>query len=173
MMSGPNAFSIAIAFSGDRNILAPFKWFLKVTPSSVICLVSASEKTWKPPESVRIPLCQFINLCKPPASSISSGPGRNHRWYVFAKITVAPIVSNSSGAIVFTLACVPTGINIGVGNVPCGVINSPNRAPLCLSWWIRRYLTAGSIHSPHSWQCPRSTAAWFSRDVSLTELLVI
>ena len=59
-----------------------------------------------------------MNLCKPPASSTKSSPGRNHKWYVLLKMTPAPIAFNSSGDMVLTVASVPTGINIGVGNVP-------------------------------------------------------
>ena len=45
-------------------------------------------------------------------------PGLNHKWYVLLKMTPAPIAFNSSGDMVLTVASVPTGINIGVGNVP-------------------------------------------------------
>ena len=51
-----------------------------------------------------------------------------------------PISLSSSGDCVLTVACVPTGMNIGVGNVPCGVIISPRRAPVCFSFLIKRYL---------------------------------
>ena len=34
-----------------------------------------SEKTWKPPESVRIGASQPMNRCRPPSSAISSSPG--------------------------------------------------------------------------------------------------
>ncbi len=44
----------------------------------------------------------------------------------------ASICLNSSGLIVLTVALVPTGINIGVSNEPCGVCTIPKRAPDCL-----------------------------------------
>ena len=42
------------------------------------------------------------------------------------------IAFNSSGDIVLTVASVPTGINVGVSNEPCGVCTRPKRAPVCL-----------------------------------------
>ena len=86
-----------------------------------------------------------MKLCNLPASSTISAPGRNHKWYVLLKMIFAPISSNSSGDIDFTVASVPTGINIGVGKVPCGVMISPRRAPVCFSVLISLYFTAGSV----------------------------
>ena len=43
-------------------------------------IVSRSEKTWKPPESVRIGPSQPDEACSPPSSAISSSPGRKCRW---------------------------------------------------------------------------------------------
>ena len=52
--------------------------------------------TWKPPESVSNALFQFINLWRPPKSSISWEPGRSSRWYVFPSIIWQPISSSWS-----------------------------------------------------------------------------
>src|SRR5688572_5168221 len=41
----------------------------------------------------------------------------------------APISSRSRWSIALTLPCVPTGMNAGVCTTPCGVRNSPRRAP--------------------------------------------
>ena len=47
-----------------------------MTPSSsTASSVSRSEKTWKPPESVRIGPSQPENACKPPCSETMSSPG--------------------------------------------------------------------------------------------------
>jgi len=45
----------------------------------VVVGIAASEKTWKPPESVSIGRCQFMNSCRPPCARITSVPGRNIR----------------------------------------------------------------------------------------------
>ena len=55
----------------------------------------------------------------------------------------ASICLNSSGLIVLTVALVPTGINIGVSNEPCGVCTIPKRAPDCLQVLMCSYVTAG------------------------------
>ena len=133
MISAPNCSWILIEVSGEKKSLSPFKWFLNVTPSSVIFLFSANEKTWNPPESVRIGPSQFINLCNPPAFSTMSAPGLIDKWYVLLKITPAPIWCNSSGDKVLTVAKVPTGINIGTSTSPWGVWRIPYLAPVFLS----------------------------------------
>ena len=38
-----------------------------------------SDITWKPPESVRIGIGQFMNLCRPPSAAMRSAPGRSIR----------------------------------------------------------------------------------------------
>ena len=40
----------------------------------------ASEKTWKPPESVISARSQPMKPCRPPAAAIRSGPGETNRW---------------------------------------------------------------------------------------------
>src|SRR5579883_777243 len=40
----------------------------------------------------------------------------------------APASRSSSGVTLFTVACVPTGIKMGVGIKPCGVVTTPARA---------------------------------------------
>jgi hypothetical protein len=53
-MLEPRARWIDVAFSGEMKQLEPSMGDLKATPSSVIWRRSVREKTWKPPESVRI-----------------------------------------------------------------------------------------------------------------------
>ena len=43
-----------MASSGEKNSFPPSISFRKVTPSSVIFLLEDKEKTWNPPESVRM-----------------------------------------------------------------------------------------------------------------------
>ena len=40
----------------------------------------ASEKTWKPPESVMIARSHPMKRCRPPSFAIRSGPGDSNRW---------------------------------------------------------------------------------------------
>lgn len=49
---------------------------------------------WKPPESVSNARGQFINLWRPPNSSMSSEVGRRAKWYVFPRIIWHPISSS-------------------------------------------------------------------------------
>ena len=106
-----------------------------MTPSSSdASSVSRSEKTWKPPESVRIGPSQDMNACRPPSSAISSSPGRKCRWYVLPRTICAPSARSSSGSTVLTVPFVPTGMNAGVGTSPCAVCRMPARAsPSCAS----------------------------------------
>ena len=53
-MSEPMTRCISIDSFGPRKNSWPSMWELKRHPSSVILRIRASEKTWKPPESVRI-----------------------------------------------------------------------------------------------------------------------
>ena len=66
--------------SGPMKILLPSMCDWKRTPSSLMVRNCASEKTWKPPESVRIGPSQPMNLCRPPSALIFSSPGRRCRW---------------------------------------------------------------------------------------------
>jgi hypothetical protein len=70
---------------------------------------SPSENAWNPPESVVIECGQRAKRCRPPCSATSSGPGRNHRWYVFMISSRAPLAATSSEDSAFTLAWVATG----------------------------------------------------------------
>ena len=78
-MSAPSACWIWIERSGVRSISLPSTSFLKRTPRSVISL-RGSEKTWKPPLSVRIGPFQRMKACSPPSFSTSASPGRSARW---------------------------------------------------------------------------------------------
>jgi hypothetical protein len=80
MISAPRFSWMRIDISGLRRFSEPSIWDLKVTPSSSILRVLVNEKTWKPPESVRMGLSQCIKLCNPPISATSSSPGRKKRW---------------------------------------------------------------------------------------------
>ena len=40
------------------------------------------------------------------------------RWYVLPRTTRAPVEATSLGVSVFTLPCVPTGMNVGVSTSP-------------------------------------------------------
>ena len=88
-----------IETSGEMNSSAPSRGERKRAPSSVISTFEpcppperplpltslatppwASEKTWKPPESVISARSQPMNSCSPPAAAIRSGPGETNRW---------------------------------------------------------------------------------------------
>ena len=47
---------------------------------------------------------------------------------MFASTISLPVAATCSGVIAFTAPCVPTGMNAGVENGPCGVENAPARA---------------------------------------------
>src|SRR5690625_25649 len=59
----------------------------------------------------------------------------------------------SSGLIVFTVANVPTGINIGVSNEPWGVWTIPRRAPVCLHVLINSYVIGMHLFIPSLIRC--------------------
>ena len=71
---------IAVEISGVRRCGVPSTWLRKVTPSSSIVRMPASDMTWKPPLSVRIGPGQSMKRCRPPSSETRSGPGRSIRW---------------------------------------------------------------------------------------------
>jgi hypothetical protein len=79
-MSAPSASWTRIDSSGLRNTVRPSRWLLNRTPPSSITLWSASENTWKPPESVSIGRSQPMNAGSPPARAMTSAPGLSHRW---------------------------------------------------------------------------------------------
>ena len=62
-----------------------------------------------------------MKRCTPPASATTSAPGRNDRWYVLASTTWLSRSRNWPAVTPFTVALVPTGMNMGVWNVPCAV----------------------------------------------------
>ncbi len=97
-MSAPSAACTSIETSGEMNSSRPSRGERKRAPSSVISTSEpwpplrplpftslatppwASEKTWKPPESVISARSQFMKPCRPPAAAIRSGPGLTNRW---------------------------------------------------------------------------------------------
>ena len=76
--SAPSAFWISIERSGVSSSTEPSTSFLKRTPWSLISLLG-SEKTWKPPLSVRIGPSQREKAWRPPSFSTSASPGRSAR----------------------------------------------------------------------------------------------
>jgi hypothetical protein len=54
-----------------------------------------------------------------------------------------PIWTSSSGVIAFTVACVPTGMKIGVSILPCVVVREPKRAAEPGSFLINSNFRAG------------------------------
>ena len=128
-MSAPRRRWISATPSGVKRASAPSYTERNVTPSSSSAvIVSRSENTWKPPESVRIGPAHPENACTPPSSSTSSSPGRKWRWYVFASTTSAPSARTSSGWSDLTVPFVPTGMNAGVRISPRDVASTPARA---------------------------------------------
>jgi hypothetical protein len=89
---------MSATLSGVKRASAPSYTERNVTPSSSSAvMVSRSENTWNPPESVRIGPLQPENACTPPSSSTTCSPGRKWRWYAFASTTSAPSARTSSG----------------------------------------------------------------------------
>ena len=98
-----------------------------MTPaSSSDLIVSRREKTWYPPESVRIGPAHPEKTWIPPRSSMTSSPGRKWRWYAFPRTTWAPSARTSSGWSDFTVAFVPTGMKAGVRIAPCASFENPS-----------------------------------------------
>src|SRR5437764_7727002 len=128
MMSTPSARWISTTRSGVSSWVAPSIGERNVTPSSVSRRSLASEKTWKPPESVRIGPSQPMKRWSPPSSRTRSGPGRTSKWYVLLSTIWAPAARRSSGLRLFTAARVPTGMKAGVSTTPCAVTRRPRRA---------------------------------------------
>ena len=80
-MSEPRAAWIPAASSGVNRSALPSYTERNVTPSSsAASSVSRREKTWNPPESVRIGPSQLMKACNPPSSAMRSSPGRKCRW---------------------------------------------------------------------------------------------
>ena len=121
--------SISITFSGVNMCLEPSMCERNSTPSSRILRMPDKEKTWKPPLSVSMGRSKPLNLCKPPARSMISSPGRRYKWYVFPNMICALISSfNSCKCTPFTVPNVPTGMKIGVSICPWSVVMIPARA---------------------------------------------
>ena len=127
-MSAPICPCTCMATSGVSTRFDPSRCDRNVKPSSDVVRRSERENAWKPPESVSIACGHREKRCRPPALAMISGPGRNHRWYVLPSTTRAPVAATSAGTSVLTDPCVPTGMNVGVGTSPCGVVSTPARA---------------------------------------------
>ena len=88
-----------------------------------------SEKTWKPPESVRIGPSQPMNACSPPSSAITSVARPEVQVVRVAEDDRARRArAPRPGEALLTVAFVPTGMNAGVGTSPCAVRSTPARA---------------------------------------------
>ena len=99
-MSEPSFACTSIDSSGPRKRSEPSSSDWNATPRSEISTLTlpspaprrplissatppwASEKTWKPPESVMIARSQPMNRCSPPRAAIRSSPGERCRWKV-------------------------------------------------------------------------------------------
>ncbi len=97
-MSEPSTFWMCMLSSGPRNTRLPSVGAAKCTPASVILRLCASEKTWKPPESVRIGPSQRAKPCRPPCASMTSSPGRRNRWKVLPRMISAPMSRSCGGS---------------------------------------------------------------------------
>ena len=128
MMSEPIDRCIAIERSGVSRSVPPLSGARNSAPCSLIVRPAASENTWNPPESVRMPRFQPIQGCRPPIRSNTSGPGRAIRWYVFARMIAGSSCSSWRRLCVLTVPRVPTGMNTGVATVEWIVVNVPRRA---------------------------------------------
>jgi hypothetical protein len=65
--------------------------------------MAPSEKTWKPPESVRIGFCQFMKSCRPLCALMTSSPGRSQRWKVLPRQIWAPMSCSDCGVMALTV----------------------------------------------------------------------
>src|ERR1700761_3700780 len=69
----------------------------------------------------------------------------------------APSCSSTSCVNPFTVAAVPTGMNAGVSNAPCGVENLPRRAPVGSVWVTSNAKLTLEVyqhpkHDPKAWR---------------------
>src|ERR1700687_2578326 len=102
-------------------------WTRSVSIASTLRKPAPRDSTWKPPLSVNVGPCQFMNAPSPPASSTTSAPGCRYRWYALARTACAPSSFMVSGRTPFTVALVPTAMKAGVRMSPCGVRMTPAR----------------------------------------------
>mmetsp|Transcript_32754 Transcript_32754/g.77422 ORF Transcript_32754/g.77422 Transcript_32754/m.77422 type:complete len:266 (-) Transcript_32754:314-1111(-) len=100
MMSPPRSFCASTLDSGVSTISVESKYERNLTPFSLTLVsvawlpdfdralssgpsasvLGASEKTWKPPESVMIGPLRPMYRCSPPAAATTSAPGCTIRW---------------------------------------------------------------------------------------------
>mmetsp|Transcript_25459 Transcript_25459/g.75636 ORF Transcript_25459/g.75636 Transcript_25459/m.75636 type:complete len:233 (-) Transcript_25459:667-1365(-) len=101
MMSDASCFCVATDDSGVSSMVVPSWYERKTAPRSPVArreaelpsrtlrrfisatsssVVSPSEKTWKPPESVIIGPSWFMKRCSPPAPATTRGPGWTSKW---------------------------------------------------------------------------------------------
>jgi len=84
---------------------------------------------------------------RPPSFATRSSPGRRYKWYVLARIKLAPTSWSCLGVKALTVACVPTGAKTGVGRSPWGVWNIPALAWLSVAWiWKENIGILSALH---------------------------
>ena len=103
-------------------------WLLKMTPSSVILLMSASEKTWNPPQSVRIGPGQLAEPVQVAEVAHDLLARAEHQVIGVAEDDLRAGGGEIVGRTPLTVPCVPTGMNAGVSNAPWRVVTWPSRA---------------------------------------------
>ena len=76
-----NESVIFLALDGDAAVgfTQLYPGFSSVSMARTFLKPTPSERTWKPPLSVKVGPFQFINFDKPPASSRISGPGCKYK----------------------------------------------------------------------------------------------
>ena len=87
----------AISWLADHTLTSPHLqhlFQLEVLPALTVTrhaadahLNQGEHHTWKPPESVSMPLGQLMKPCSPPIWATTSDPGRLSRWYVLPRMT--------------------------------------------------------------------------------------
>src|SRR5690606_33209130 len=75
IISDPIVRWMSTTDSGVKSCAQPSRCDWKRTPPSEMVRLDASEKTWYPPESVRIGPDHCMNLWSPPAPASTSTPG--------------------------------------------------------------------------------------------------
>lgn len=132
MMSAPIRFCARMLTSGVMRTFAPSTNEEKVTPSSSSVRMSAMEKAWKPPESVRMGPFHRMKAWLEPNFAMRSAPGRSMQCSVLFRMIWLPVERTCSGVSPFMAAAVATGMKAGVSKTPCGVCTRPSRAPFSL-----------------------------------------
>ena len=113
---------------GVSSTMAPSRCERNVTPFSSTLRSSASDMTWKPPESVRIGTRPVHEGVQAAERRDALGARPQHQMIGVAEHDIGAGRAHIVGCTPLTLACVPTGMKAGVRTRPCGVAISPLRA---------------------------------------------